>query len=67
MLLGKSREPLLIAPERMKGLGQSGNDTPLWMCLGVKVKSDAIKDNYCREAWCAAVHGVAKSQIGPSD
>ena len=67
MLLGKSREPLLIAPERMKGLGQSRNDTPLWMCLGVKVKSDAIKDNYCREAWSAAVHGVAKSQIGPSD
>ena len=20
-----------------------------------------------REAWCAAIHGVAKSQIGPSD
>ena len=41
MLLGKSREQLLIAPERMKRLGQSGNDTRLWMCLVVKVKSDA--------------------------
>ena len=35
MLLGKSRE---IAPERMKRLSQSGNNTELWMCLVVKVK-----------------------------
>ena len=42
MLLGKSGE---VAPERMKGLGQSRNDTQLWMCLVVKVKSDAIKNN----------------------
>ena len=40
MLLGKSGE---VAPERMKGLGQSRNDTQLWMCLVVKVKSDAVK------------------------
>ena len=33
------------APERMKWLGQSGNNTQLWMCLGVKLKSDAVKDN----------------------
>ena len=33
------------APERMKRLGQSGKDAELWMCLGVKVKSDAIKNN----------------------
>ena len=39
---GKSRE---IAPERMKRLGQSRNDTQLWMFLVVKVKSDAIKNN----------------------
>ena len=45
MLLGKNREQLLIAPERMKWLGQSGNETLLWMCLVVKVKSDAIKNN----------------------
>ena len=42
MLPGKSRE---IAPERMKRLGQSRNDTQLWMCLLVTVKSDAIKNN----------------------
>ena len=30
---------------RMKRLGQSGNDAELWMCLVVKVKSDAIKIN----------------------
>ena len=36
---------LLLAPERMKWLGQSGNDTQLWMCLVVKVKSSAVKNN----------------------
>ena len=34
-----------IAPEGMKRLGQSGNNTQLWMCLVMKVKSDAIKNN----------------------
>ena len=43
MLLGKNEGQLLIVPERMTQLGQSGNDVQLWMCLGVKVKSDAIK------------------------
>ena len=45
MLLGKSRGQLLIAPERMKWLGQSKNDAQLWMCLVVKVKSNAVKNN----------------------
>ena len=45
MLLGKSRGQLLIAPERIKWLGQSGNDIQLWMCLVVKVKSNAIRNN----------------------
>ena len=44
-LLGKSRRQLLIAPERMKRLGQSGKDAELWMCLVVKVKSDAVKND----------------------
>ena len=35
---------LLIAPERMKWLGQRKNDVQLWMCLVVKVKPDAIKN-----------------------
>ena len=45
MLLGKSKEQLLIAPERMKQLDQSGNDIQLWMCLVVRVKSDAVNNN----------------------
>ena len=44
-ILGKSRGQLLIAPERMKGLGQSRSDVQLRMCLVVKVKSDAVKNN----------------------
>ena len=40
MLLKNSRE---IAPEGMKRLSQSRNYTQLWMCLVVKVKSDAVK------------------------
>ena len=35
MLLGKNGEYLLIAPEKIKQPGQSGNDTQLWMCLVV--------------------------------
>ena len=42
---GKSRGQLLTASERMKWLGQSGNDVQLWMCLLVTVMSDAVKNN----------------------
>ena len=42
MLLGKSRE---IAPEGMKRLTLSGNNAQLWLCLVVKVKFDAVKNN----------------------
>ena len=45
MRLGKNGGQLLIAPERMKWLGQSKNDAQLWMCLVVKVKSNAVKNN----------------------
>ena len=44
MLLGKSGGQLLITAERMKQLGQSGDDTQLWACLVVKVKSNAVKN-----------------------
>ena len=47
MLLRKSGGQLLIAPERRKWLGQSRNDAQLWMCLLMKVKSDAAKNNIC--------------------
>ena len=42
MLLGKSRGTLLIVQERMKRLGQRRNDIHLWICMVVKVKSNAI-------------------------
>ena len=29
----------------MKWLGQNGNNTKLWMCLVLKVKSDALGNN----------------------
>ena len=45
MLLGKRRGQLPIAPERMKQLDQSGNNAQLWICLVVKVKSNAVKKN----------------------
>ena len=44
MLLGKSRGQLLIAPERMKPLGQSRNITHLWMSLLMRVKSRAVQN-----------------------
>ena len=34
-----------IAPEGMNRLSQSGNSAQLWMCLVVKVKSNAVKNN----------------------
>ena len=43
MLLGKSRGQLQIVLERMKWLGQSRSNTRL--CLMVKVKPDAVKNN----------------------
>ena len=41
---GKSKGQLLTAQERMKRLGQSRNDTQLWMSRVVKVKSGAVKN-----------------------
>ena len=49
MLLGKSGGQLLIAPERMKQLGQSKNNTQLQMCLVEKVKSEAVKKDIAEE------------------
>ena len=42
ILLEKSGE---IAPEGIKRLSKSRNNTQLWLCLIVKVKSDAVKNN----------------------
>ena len=46
MLLEKSGE---IAPKGMKRLSQSGNNAQLVMCLVVKVKYDAVKNNNPQE------------------
>ena len=42
MILEKGKE---IAPEGMKRLSQSRNDTQLWNCIVLKVKFDAVKNN----------------------
>ena len=39
MLQGKSREVALV------GMKSLGNDAQLWMCLVVKVKAGAVKNN----------------------
>ena len=44
MVLGKSGE---IAPGR--GLGHNRNDAQLWICLVVKVKSDAVNNNIAQK------------------
>ena len=49
ILLEKTGEQLLIAPERMKWLVQSGNDAQLWMFLMVTVKSVAVKNSITSE------------------
>ena len=42
MLLEKSGD---IAPKGMKRLSRSGDTAQLWMCLVVKVQSNAVKNN----------------------
>ena len=37
------------APRRMKRLSQSRNNACLWVCLAVKVKSNAVKNNIALE------------------
>ena len=44
MLLGRAKGNL-TAPERMKRLVQSRKGAQLWICLMVKVKFSAVKNN----------------------
>ena len=46
ILLEKIEE---IAPEGMKRLSQSRNSAQLWVCLVVKVKSNAVENNMAQE------------------
>ena len=45
MLLKKSEKSGEIAPEGMKRLNHSRSNVQLWLCLVVKVKSDAVKNS----------------------
>jgi len=49
MLLEKSGE---ISPEGMNKLSQSGNNAEFWMCLVVKVKSNAVRTIMHRNLEC---------------
>ena len=42
---GEEWKQVIIAPEGMKQLGQNGNDAQLWMCLVMKVKSNAAENS----------------------
>ena len=57
---GKSKGPLLIPPERMKWLAQSGNNAQLWMCLALKVQS-------CKEKCCIGTWNVRSMSQGKLD
>ena len=50
ILLGKSGGQLLTAPERMKQLGQSGNNSQLWMSGGER-KAQCYKEQYHIGTW----------------
>ena len=52
MILGKSVGQFLIAPERMKWLGQSRNDAQLWMCLVVKKDGCCSWSSNTLTTWC---------------
>ena len=60
---GKSGGQLLIAPERKKWLGQSGNDAHLWMCLVVKVKPDAGQDSLRRNGVALIVNRRVQTAV----
>ena len=49
-LLGKSGEPL-TALERMKRLGQRGDDAPVVDASGDESKTRCCKEQYCIETW----------------
>ena len=62
MLLGKSGEQLLIAPERMKRLGQSWN----WSSV-VDVSDDESEIQFCKEQYCIGTWNVRSMNQGKLD
>ena len=63
MLLGNSGGQLLIASERMKWLGQSKNDIQLWMCLVMRVKSNAVKNSTVLGTWNVRFMNQGKLEV----
>ena len=61
MLLGKSGGQLLIAPERMKRLGQSGN------CSVVNVSGSKRKVRCCKEQYYLGTWNVRAMNEGKLD
>ena len=43
--IGEEQRRTTIFPERMKLLGQNGNDIHLWIYLVIKVESNAAKNS----------------------
>ena len=47
----------------MKRLGQTKNNTQLWMCLVLKVKPDAVKNNIAIGTWNVRSMNQGKLQV----
>ena len=62
ILLEKNRE---IAPEGRMRLSQSRNDAQLWMCLVVKGKSHALKNNTSMTSVFSWKHSVRLDLLTP--
>ena len=46
---GEEQRTITKSSRKIKWLGQSRNNAQSWMCLLMKVKSDAVKNNIAQE------------------
>ena len=49
---GKEQRAITNSSRKNEVAGQKRSDTQLWMCLVVRVKSDAVKNNIAEELEC---------------